>query len=92
MSRAEYASDVPVSAREVVEIGARSPCARRRGPTRPLGALARIAIFRRTVVAPLLESTGGSRAVWFNVPGVNGSRTLPDVFEMNRSELQATLD
>ncbi len=41
------------------------------------------------VAAPLVETTGADVAVWYNFPGTQGTRTLTDIFELNRIELTA---
>ena len=44
------------------------------------------------VAQPVAETTDAPVSVWYNFPGVDGSRTLLDIFEMNRAALGATLD
>ncbi|MFW6290781.1 MAG: metal ABC transporter solute-binding protein, Zn/Mn family [Spirochaetota bacterium] len=44
------------------------------------------------VAQPVAETTSAPVSVWYNFPGVDGSRTLLDIFEMNRAALDATLD
>lgn len=44
------------------------------------------------VAQPIAETTGAPVSVWFNFPGVEGTRTLLDIFEMNRAALGETLD
>lgn len=39
------------------------------------------------VAAPLAETTDARIAVWYNFPGREGSRTILDVFRLNREEL-----
>lgn len=41
------------------------------------------------VAAPLAETTGAAVAVWYNFPGIQETRTLMDIFALNRSELAA---
>ncbi len=44
------------------------------------------------VAQPIAETTGAPVSVWYNFPGVEGTRTLLDIFEMNRAALEDLLD
>ncbi|MFW5689518.1 MAG: metal ABC transporter solute-binding protein, Zn/Mn family [Spirochaetota bacterium] len=42
------------------------------------------------VAAPIAETTGADVSVWYNFPGVEETRTLLDIFRLNREALDAT--
>lgn len=66
----------PLEARQIVEL------------TR-LGARRIIDNGHNPVAQPLRETTGADVAVWYNFPGIQNSRTVLDVFEINRAAITA---
>ncbi len=43
------------------------------------------------IAAPLLETTDARVTTWYNFPGIQGSRTLFDIFELNRNDLRSIM-
>jgi len=44
------------------------------------------------ISTPLEETTDATITVWYNFPGVAGTRTLADIFAYNRADLRSALD
>lgn len=44
------------------------------------------------VAAPIAETTEAPVAVWYNFPGIDGTRTLFDIFELNRRRLARAME
>lgn len=44
------------------------------------------------VAQPIEETTDALVSIWYNFPGIEGTRTLLDIFEMNRDALEGTMD
>lgn len=43
------------------------------------------------ISTPLLETTDAEVTTWYNFPGVQGTRTLFDIFELNRTDLETVV-
>jgi len=43
------------------------------------------------IATPLLETTSARVTTWYNFPGIGGTRTLFEIFERNRADLEAVV-